>query len=274
LLIWAAIAFLPPVPFALALLHVLKQSDSVLTLQSELPIRAMTTFFVLLATRIVSRMEKRPLDDYGIPPRQAFGVRFWEGTLWGFATLSALLLVLHVAGDFQIDSVALYGTVVFRYALGWAAVFVALAMTEEFTFRGYLLFSAARVRSFWLAALIVSIAFGVAHLGNRGENVLGILQVFVISLLFCLTLRRTGNLWFAVGFHASWDWAQTFFYGTPDSGLLGLGRFLDSSVHGPTWLTGGSVGPEGSVAALIVLAVCALLIHFRFPSAIYPDRPV
>jgi uncharacterized protein len=86
-------------------------------------------------------------------------------------------------------------------------------------------------------------------------------------------IRRTGTLWFAVGYHAAWDWAETFFYGTPDSGLLGAGRFLNSSSHGPNWLTGGSAGPEGSVFAFLVLVLCALLIHLRFPNANYPDRP-
>jgi len=65
-----------------------------------------------------------------------------------------------------------------------------------------------------------------------------------------------------------------FFYGTPDSGLLGVGRFLNTSVRGPNWITGGAAGPEGSIFALVILLLCAMLIHFRFPKAIYPDRPI
>jgi hypothetical protein len=274
LLIYVGIAFVLPVPFILLLHPSLSRSASVFTLQSELPIKALTAFFVLLATWTVSRLEKRPLDDYGAPPRQAFGKRFWEGSVWGFAMLSAILLVLRVSGHFRIDSVALTGRAVFRYALGWAITFLAVSLTEEFAFRGYLLFVVSRRRSFWPAAVFLSLVFGAVHIPNHGENALGILQVVAIGLVFCLTIRRTGNLWFAVGFHAAWDWAETFFYGTPDSGLLGVGRFLNTSVQGPNWLTGGSAGPEGSVIALVVLLLCALLIHSRFPNAIYPDRPV
>ena len=100
------------------------------------------------------------------------------------------------------------------------------------------------------------------------------MEVLTTGLLFCLTIRRTGTLWFAVGFHAAWDWAKTFFYGTPDSGLLGVGRLLNTSVRGPNWLTAGSAGPEGSVLAFFVLTLCALLIHLRFPKTVYPDCPV
>jgi membrane protease YdiL (CAAX protease family) len=150
---------------------------------------------------------------------------------------------------------------------------LAVSISEELAFRGYWLFTFARRLRFWPAALFTSAIFGVAHLGNPGENFLGILQVVVTGLLFCLMIRRTGTLWFALGFHAAWDWAETFFYGTPDSGLIGVGHYLNTSSHGPNWLTGGSAGPEGSIFAFLVLFLCALLIHLRFPNAIYPDRP-
>jgi membrane protease YdiL (CAAX protease family) len=188
--------------------------------------------------------------------------------------LSAILLVLRALRHFQIDSVALAGGAIVRWALAWGVTFLAVSLSEELAFRGYWLFSMARRLRFWRAALFLSAVFGVAHLGNKGENVLGIVHVVATGLLFCLMIRRTGNLWFAIGFHAAWDWAETFFYGTPDSGLLGAGRFLNSSVSGPNWLTGGSAGPEGSVFAFCVLLLCALLIHLRFPKAMYPDRPI
>ena len=188
--------------------------------------------------------------------------------------LSAIVLCLRLSAHFQIDSIALTGGALFRYALGWAAVFLAVSISEEMAFRGYWLFTFARRLRFWPAALFTSVIFGVAHLGNPGENFLGILQVVVTGLLFCLMIRRTGTLWFALGYHAAWDWAETFFYGTPDSGLIGVGHFLNTSSHGPHWLTGGSAGPEGSIFAFLVLFLCAFLIHLRFPNTIYPDRPV
>jgi membrane protease YdiL (CAAX protease family) len=273
LLIWVGIAFILPGLTTLALRPWLKISGVSFNVSTELALKGMFAFFVVLATWIVSRLEKRPLDDYGIPPRQILGINFWEGAVWGFVMLSMIVLVLRWSGHFQIDSVALSGGALSRYAAGWGAVFLAVAVSEELAFRGYWLFALARFRGFWRAALITSLVFGLAHLGNPGENVLGILQVVLIGLLFCLTLRRTGTLWFALGFHAAWDWAETFFYGTPDSGLIGVGHYLNTSVQGPRWLTGGSAGPEGSVLAVFVLLVCAFLIHWRFPKAVYPDRP-
>ncbi|MGO8797075.1 MAG: lysostaphin resistance A-like protein [Candidatus Sulfotelmatobacter sp.] len=274
MLAFLAIAFVAPLPLAIALGGSGKSGNSSMTVPHDLPLKLVTAFCVLLATWTVARMEKRPMADYGISLRQSFGRRFWEGAFWGFAMLSALLLPLRMTGDFRIDSAALAGSAVVRWAFAWGLTFLGVSLTEELTFRGYFLFLLARRRRFWPAALILSVAFGAAHLGNQGENVFGILQAFGTGLLFCLMIRRTGNLWFAIGYHAAWDWAQTFFYGTPDSGLLGVGRFLNSSVQGPNWLTGGSVGPEGSVFGILILAVCAVVIHFRFPKVLYPNRPM
>jgi CAAX protease family protein len=273
LFIWAGIGLVAPGGLLFAL-HRIGSSNSSFTVQNELPTKFIMAFFVSLATWIVSRIEKRSLDEYGIPPRQAFGIRFWEGSIWGFAMLSLILLLLWVSGHFRIDSQALAGSAILRWGLAWGATFLAVSWSEELAFRGYWLFSMSRRMRFWPAALFLSAVFAGAHLANHGENVFGILQVAEIGLLFCLTLRRTGNLWFAIGFHAAWDWAETFFYGTPDSGLLGVGRFFNSSAQGPRWLTGGSAGPEGSVVAFLVILVCAVLIHFRFPKPLYPDRPV
>jgi CAAX protease family protein len=273
LLVFVAIGFLLPGVGVLALMHALGGDSSVFTIRRELPTKAIMAFFIVLATWIVSRMENRPLDDYGLPPRQAFGKRFWEGALWGFAMLSLILLILYLSGHFRIDSVSLTGRALYFYALAWAVTFLAVSVSEELGFRGYWLFTLSRRITFWRAAVFLSCIFGAAHIPNHGENALGILQVIATGLFFCLTIRRTSTLWFALGFHAAWDWAETFFYGTPDSGLLGVGRYLNTSVQGPGWLTGGSAGPEGSIVALLVLLLCALLIHLRFPHAIYPDRP-
>jgi membrane protease YdiL (CAAX protease family) len=272
--IWILFVFFLPAAILYAFRVPLKLETSVISVRFLLPIKVFMALIAVLATWIVSRVEKRPLDDYGIPPSQALGPRFWEGALWGFAMMSAILFVLHISGHFQINSVALHGGAIARYALAWGAVFYAVAINEEFAFRGYLLFSIAKRRRFWRAALLVSAIFAAVHIPNPGENAFGILQVFVVGMLFCLMIQRTGNLWFAVGFHAAWDWAETFFYGTPDSGLLGVGRLLNTSAPGPNWLTGGSAGPEGSILALVVLLLCALLVHLRFPKAIYPDQPV
>jgi membrane protease YdiL (CAAX protease family) len=91
----------------------------------------------------------------------------------------------------------------------------------------------------------------------------------VIGFFFCLTLRRTGTLWWAIGFHMSWDWGESYLYSVPDSGGTAPGHLLNSSFHGPDWLTGGSVGPEGSYLVFVVLVVLWILFARAYPEVKY-----
>src|SRR5205814_8149431 len=87
-----------------------------------------------------------------------------------------------------------------------------------------------------------------------------------IGLFLCLTLRRTGSLWFAIGFHAMWNYAAMVIYAAPNTGNGGRsvpGHLLDVTYQGPAWLTGGVCGMEASVFTLVALAVMGALFTHR-----------
>jgi membrane protease YdiL (CAAX protease family) len=203
---------------------------------------------------VLASVERRSWRVYGLPVRRAFGKLFWLGSVWGFAAISLLIFVLYGVHIFTFGHVALNGARIARFTVFWAAMFLLVALFEEFLLRGYTQLTLARGIGFWPAGVVLSFTFGLIHLGNGGETWRGLLSAAFIGLFSCLTLRRTGNLWFAVGFHAAWDWGETFFYSVPDSGLVFPGHLLNSSLQGPQWLSGGSVGPEGSVLCFLVIA--------------------
>jgi hypothetical protein len=145
--------------------------------------------------------------------------------------------------------------------------FLLVGLFEEVSFRGYSQFTLARGIGFWPAALVLSCLFGLNHLRNDGEQWRGVLAAAFIAFFFCLTLRRTGSLWFAVGFHAAWDWGETFLYSVPDSGTVWPGHLLNSTIGGSEWLSGGSVGPEGSVLCFVVIAIAWIAFDRLYPSS-------
>jgi len=268
--LWLLIAIVAPSVILLLLKHWIPTSPKGLGIGQWLPRESIQLAGLLFGSWVVARREGAVLGEYGLPGRGAFGAKFWEGAIWGFAALSGVVGALTALKYFRIESVALAGSTAVYYAVGWGVTFIVLGMFEEFLFRGFLLYRLSTRLGFWTAAVLMSLGFGAAHLGNDGENALGITQVIVFGLLCCLVLRRTGSLWFAIGYHAAWDWAQSYFYGTPDSGLIAVGHYLNSSAHGPSWLAGGTSGPEGSVLSLVVLGLSALYIHFRFPRVQFP----
>ena len=220
----------------------------------------------LAAGLVMSQLEGRPFGDYGLPVRSAFGKLFWQGALFGLIEISLVIGAIAALGSYHFGSLAIHGVQLLRWAAFWAAGFVIVALYEEFTFRGYLQFALTQAAGFWPAALLLSIGFGLVHRGNPGESKLGLAGVMLVGLFWCLTLRRTGNLWFAVGMHASFDFGETFLYSAPDSGVVFPGHLSNATLAGPVWLTGGSAGPEASLCDFVVLLLFFYVFHRLYPA--------
>jgi uncharacterized protein len=215
----------------------------------------------LFASWVLGRIEGRTIADYGLPWRGIVRGQFWQGALLGFATISGLLVAMRVVGVFNFGGLAVHGADIAKWAIAWALVFVLVALFEEFRARGYGLFTLSTGIGFWPAAILSAAYFGYSHHGNSGEDWIGLFNAGALGLLACLLLRRTGNLWMPIGLHTAFDWGETYFYGVANSGQTLPGHLLNSSSSGPAWLSGGAVGPEGSVLGtllmVIVWSICA-----------------
>jgi membrane protease YdiL (CAAX protease family) len=234
---------------------------------------------VVFVTWTMSRIERRPISVYGTTPRRAIPNLF-AGLLWGLALLSLLVLTLHAAGLLVFDARLLFGLAALRYAAIWLIAFLLVASFEEYLTRGYLQFTLARglagilrraraphpeALAFFAAALPTSFIFSLGHTDNPGESPIGLIAAALIGLLFCLSLWRTGSLWWAIGFHTSWDWAQSFLFGVADSGGVAQGRLFATHPVGRPILSGGLTGPEGSLFILPILALTAAVILLTLP---------
>src|ERR1700730_5921367 len=214
----------------------------------------------------MSFLEHRPVGCYGLPVQQAFGKFFWQGVLLGFLEISAVIGLIYAFGGYSFGALALHGPQIVRWAVLWGLCLTFVGLFEEFLFRGYTLFTLSSGVGFWLAASLLSLLFAAVHFENRGEGRVGGGGVFVVGMLWCFTVRRTGSLWFAVGMHAAYDFGETFLYSVPDSGMLFPGHLSNASLHGPAWLTGGTVGPEASVFDFVLLCIFFYVIHRLYPA--------
>jgi uncharacterized protein len=220
----------------------------------------------LIPAWLMSLLEKRRLGEYGLPLRGAFGKFFWQGTLFGIAEISAVLGALGALGYYHFGSVEIHGSALLRWALFWGFFFVVVGLNEEFTFRGYVQFTLGQGMGFWPAGVLLSVLFGGIHLTNPGETPAGIAGIVLTGLFWCFSLRRTRSLWFAVGMHASFDFGETFLYSVPDSGLIFPGHLSSASLAGPSWLSGGSAGPEASVFDFLVILAFFYIFHRLYPA--------
>jgi membrane protease YdiL (CAAX protease family) len=226
--------------------------DPVGTIYDELE----TLVQIVVATWIMSRIERRRFLDYGIPVRTAFGGDFWVGLAWGAASTSLLVGLIAVFGGYGILGLAIHGSTLWYFLGVWIIANLLIGFSEEFQFRAYLLSTLADGIGFWAAAILLSIGFGALHYflkpHERWED---FASTGLLGLFVCLTLRRTGSLVFAIGFHAAFDFANLFVWSGQNAGEYAVGHLLETRWQGPQWLTGGPLGPEASWMVFVVIAL-------------------
>jgi uncharacterized protein len=222
---------------------------------------------VFAAAWVMSRLERRSFGDYGLPLRGALGKHFWQGAVFGILEISAVLGTLAALGYYHFGNLEIQGAKLFQWMAFWLVFFLAVGLFEEFAFRGYVQFGLTQGIGFWLASLLTSLTFGAVHRTNQGESWTGIAGIVLTGLFWCFTLRRTGSLWFAVGMHAAFDFGETFLYSVPDSGTVFPGHLSSATLAGPTWLAGGTAGPEASIFDFVVLLLFFYAFHRLYPAA-------
>jgi membrane protease YdiL (CAAX protease family) len=245
---------------------------------------AIPFLMIVFLTWIMSKIERRPMSVYGLGDSRKLS-HFLAGLAWGIVCLSVLILTLLKSGFLVIERRLLFGGDILRYGALWLLGFLLVGLLEEYMTRGYVQYTLTRglagmyrwafktphskVLGFWTSALIFSILFGLGHGKNPGESPIGLLSAGLAGMVFCLSLWRTGSLWWAIGLHTSWDWGQSFLYGVADSGIMVQHHLLATHPVGKPILSGGTTGPEGSIFILGVLALITVIIFFTLPRTPY-----
>jgi len=261
-----------------------------------LVVEGLMAFSALAATWIVGRIEGRGLGRYGFAGRGAVG-KFLLGWAWGLGFLALLVGALWKAGLLVFDGRLLVGGDAWKYGAVWLVGFGLVAMAEESILRGYVQVTLgrglaslwrlafdetadsaagerARAVGFWVAAALLSFVFGAGHGSNPGESPVGLVSAGLIGLVFCLVLWRTGSLWWAIGFHAGWDWAQSFCFGVADSGTMVQFHWLGTHPVGKVLWSGGATGPEGSALVLgVVVLIVGVVWTLPKKEYVLPDGP-
>jgi membrane protease YdiL (CAAX protease family) len=278
LLIFNAIFFFLSIGVSLIANQVYGSAEPDWTVQVFLIGRIAALVIALVSVWVMARIERRSFAQYGFTRRGAWGRLFWEGTLWGFLSVSAAVALISIFGGYSIRGLALHGGEIFLFTILWALAICIASVFEELVFRGYELFTLATGIRFWPAAIILSAVFGfyLHYVMKSNETWVDGLSVSLIALFFCLTVRRTGNLWFAIGWHFAFNFGSLFLFGFPNTGNKGLPvpqHFFDSVIHGPQWLTGGPMGAEASAFIFPVILILFLAFHFRFKGVRFPSIP-
>lgn len=220
-----------------------------------------------LAWFITARLGRDRLSPI-VPLHARAAAHLLQGVLWGLAEVAATLGLIACFGGYQVSGLDFSGRALSYYLPLWLAVAVVNGIAENLAVMGYPLFRLARTTGWVPAILLLGLFFAVAHMGNTGENPLGIASVFIAGVLFGTTIWLTGDLWLSIGIHAGSVLAEDLIFSVPDSGMVYTGHLLVSQLRGPAWLSGGDAGPEGSVFQFVIYGVLLALLWI-----IYRRRP-
>lgn len=203
-------------------------------------------------------------------PWRALGLSFHShwlrdllmGSVIGGASLAIAALIAAVAGGVRFGiSGGEFPLSIFRSLSATALLFVVGALAEEALFRGYPLQTLSRAGLIWLAVLLTSVPFGIIHFWNPNATLFSSTNTALAGVWLGVAYLRTRSLWFPLGVHWAWNWAQGSIFGLPVSGLtLSNHPLLQSFDKGPAWLTGGSYGIEGGLACTVALVISTLFI--------------
>ena len=222
-----------------------------------------------------AKLDKRSFVSLGLRRSRATSNAL-RGLAAGFLAVAVIWAILWVTGAISVNgwSQAARSPTVALSLLGWLIAFAAVGFFEEFTFRGYALHNLTDWLGWKAAVLVQATVFALIHLTNvaAASNearlaALGAMPgIFLVGAFFALSYRKTGSLWFPIGFHAAWNFSLGCLFSLPVSGLQTF-RLLDVKSNTQSWLSGGSFGAEGS---FLLLPVLLALIWFMWQA---PDHP-
>jgi membrane protease YdiL (CAAX protease family) len=215
---------------------------------------------VLAALLMIFRVFKQyDFADVFIVRKQLFGA-FAKGTLIGFILLSLCAFLAYLTGYVSFS----WGSISISIFVGYILLYILVAVFEEFIFRSFPLFVFAERYPNWLAILLTSLLFGIAHFGNPGFTWLAMLNITLAGVLFAILILIYRHIYWAVGIHFGWNFTQGVLMGYKVSGTNAVG-ILNATPKGSALLSGGDFGIESSLicTGLLLIMITFLLVKYR-----------
>ncbi len=237
--------------------------------QPAIPEPVLMAASAILAAWICLHLEGGRLSTLGLQFNARFLRNWGLGTLAGAGLLLLCALLIWLGDGFHLEPALTpegSATVLWRIT----RTLLALAVFEEFTFRGYPFQRALASLGAKPALLLFALLFALVHLPNPGLTgatfALAVSNLLLASVMLGLCYLRSGTLALPIGVHLGWNWAQTCL-GFPSSGNPSHGLWRPVYHGKAAWLSGGEFGLEASLAGVIILAFAIIVLAKWTPTA-------
>ncbi len=212
------------------------------------------------ATLVFLRKHNRSFTAVGLAPRGSWVGDMLTGFILGTALIACIVFAGLITGQLDIAWNYLPFWVILRHGLILFALFALQCAIEELIFRGYPFQLCIAATNPLFGVILFSLLFGLLHLMNPNASILALLNTMAAGILLSVAFLKTRTLWLPIGIHWGWNFSQGFIFSVPVSGVTFPPDMFSSVSLGPSWLTGGTFGPEGGILALIVTLSASLIL--------------
>jgi len=233
----------------------------------------MVTWILIVSWFCLVFLERKRLGALGLEFSRGWWQDFQQGLLMSTLMVGSIFLaqVLFGASRPALNSWWSSGGVVgplLRHSMvetTWSLLLLTLAaLFEELLYRGYAFQTLLRGSHPAVPISILSVLFGLSHLGNPNSTLLSTANTILAGLWLAAAYLKSRNLWFPTGLHLGWNVLLGPVFGLPVSGRLIQSHPLILTSSGePLWLSGGGYGSEGGAGATAVLTIAILIIVWR-----------
>ena len=225
-----------------------------------LPYYGFVIFFVV-ALLYCKLIEKRSVKSVGFNKK---GFDYIIGAVVAVLLLAVIVCACCVTGTFSFEGVTSKIDVVYLIALFVA--FLIQSLAEETICRGFVLKSLSEKTSLPLAIFVSSTVFALPHLPSMIDAdgcfaVVGIVNLYLVSILFSLLFMIRSNIYIVSGLHCVWNFVLNGVMGLSVSGSNSNENALMSfNVNAENILSGGVYGLEASIITTVVLGITTIIL--------------
>ena len=210
---------------------------------------------VIIAYKFFYRkIENREITEISV---QGIAKDLMLGTLIGVVLQSLTVLVIYLYNGFHVVAVNPVSFIIIPLTVAFA-----VAIFEEILIRGIIFRIVEEKLGSYISLIISAIIFGALHLMNQESSFISAACVAVEGgLLLGAAYIFARNLWLPIAIHFAWNFMQSGIFGAITSGNEQTNSLFTTKITGPTLITGGTFGPEGTIQAIMfcLLAVIALM---------------
>jgi uncharacterized protein len=225
--------------------------------------RTILLFLLLIGYGAMGRAfqhQPKPLAAMGLVFRGGWRREFGLGAALGWGMLIVSILPLVLTGGLMV-TVWLSPHQLFLLVIDVLLLAVA-SLGEEIAFRGYPFQRLMDAMGPFLATLVLSALFGMAHMFNPDASRPSVMVAIFAGWLLSAAYLRTRALWMGWGWHFAWNASMGLIFGLPVSGITRFSPVIQSNTIGPLWITGGEYGPEASTVTAVVMLL-GVIVLFR-----------